>query len=88
MIGMAEIIIAKHRNGATKTIKLRYRNEYTRFENIDAQEVKENFSPEEIMNSSNFVDRGSKLNSMLASNESFVSDGAVSYDPNSNIPPF
>ena len=33
LIGMAEIIIAKHRNGATKTINLRFRQEYARFEN-------------------------------------------------------
>lgn len=33
--GMVEIIIAKHRNGETGTVKLRFRGEYTRFENID-----------------------------------------------------
>ncbi len=31
--GMAEIIIAKHRKGATDTILLNFRGEFTRFEN-------------------------------------------------------
>lgn len=33
--GLAEIIIAKHRNGATDTVKLRFRGELARFENWD-----------------------------------------------------
>ena len=31
--GMAQIIIAKHRKGATGDVLLRFRGEYTRFEN-------------------------------------------------------
>lgn len=33
--GIAEIIISKHRNGPTGTIKLRWFSEYTRFENLE-----------------------------------------------------
>ncbi|MBY5957831.1 replicative DNA helicase [Membranicola marinus] len=33
--GIAEIIVAKHRNGPTDTIKLKFIPEYTRFENLD-----------------------------------------------------
>src|SRR5690606_10225545 len=33
--GIAEIIVAKHRNGATDTVKLKFIKEYTRFENLD-----------------------------------------------------
>lgn len=33
--GIAEIIIAKHRNGPTDTVKLKFVKEYTRFENLD-----------------------------------------------------
>ena len=33
--GVAEIIIAKHRNGATGVVKLRFRGELARFENWD-----------------------------------------------------
>ncbi len=35
LLGIAEIIIAKHRNGATADIKLRFRQELARFQNID-----------------------------------------------------
>ena len=33
--GMAEFIIAKHRNGAVDTVRLRFRNEYARFQDTD-----------------------------------------------------
>lgn len=35
LIGMAEIIIAKHRNGATGDVVLRFKNEFARFQNVD-----------------------------------------------------
>ncbi|MDR2234181.1 MAG: replicative DNA helicase [Tannerella sp.] len=35
LIGMAEIIIAKHRNGATGDVRLRFKNEYAKFLNLD-----------------------------------------------------
>jgi replicative DNA helicase len=35
LIGMGEIIIAKHRNGATGDVRLRFRGELARFENPD-----------------------------------------------------
>ncbi len=34
--GLAEIILAKHRNGPTETIKLRFRSEFARFSNWDS----------------------------------------------------
>ena len=34
-IGTAELIVAKHRNGATGTVNLRFFNKITRFENLD-----------------------------------------------------
>ncbi|MBI2860669.1 MAG: replicative DNA helicase [Chloroflexi bacterium] len=37
--GEADLIVAKHRNGATGQIKLRFRHELARFENFDSQEV-------------------------------------------------
>ncbi|MCK6571191.1 replicative DNA helicase [Myxococcota bacterium] len=35
--GIAEVIIAKHRNGPVGTVKLRFFNEWTRFENLAAE---------------------------------------------------
>ncbi|MDR1556888.1 MAG: replicative DNA helicase [Tannerellaceae bacterium] len=35
LIGIAEIIIAKHRNGATGDVRLRFKSEYAKFMNID-----------------------------------------------------
>ena len=35
--GMAEIIIAKHRNGAVGDVLLRFRGEFARFQNPDAE---------------------------------------------------
>jgi replicative DNA helicase len=35
LIGLAEIIIAKHRNGATGDIRLRFKSEFAKFMNID-----------------------------------------------------
>ncbi len=34
--GIAEIIIAKHRNGALETVPLKFVNKFTRFENLDS----------------------------------------------------
>lgn len=35
LVGLAEIIIAKHRNGATGDVRLRFKNEYAKFMNIE-----------------------------------------------------
>lgn len=37
--GIAEIIVSKHRNGATGVVKLAFMNEYTRFENLADEEM-------------------------------------------------
>ena len=35
LIGLAEIIIAKHRNGATADVLLRFKSEFARFQNVE-----------------------------------------------------
>ena len=35
LVGLAEIIIAKHRNGATGDVLLRFKSEFARFQNVD-----------------------------------------------------
>ena len=37
LLGMAEIILAKHRNGALADIKLRFRNELAKFEDLEEE---------------------------------------------------
>ena len=58
--GVAEIIIAKHRNGALDDIRLRFRQEYARFEELD---VIPSFNIDgEGNNYSGMVTYGSKMN--------------------------
>lgn len=38
LLGIAEIIIAKHRNGAVGDIRLRFKSEFARFENVDEEQ--------------------------------------------------
>lgn len=51
MIGLAEIIVAKHRNGATGDITLRFKSEFARFQNLN-----EDYDVKGI----EFVSKGSK----------------------------
>ncbi|GHV47236.1 replicative DNA helicase [Bacteroidia bacterium] len=44
LIGIAEIIIAKHRNGATGDVRLRFKSEYAKFMNIDDDVAVSDFS--------------------------------------------
>ena len=63
--GIGEIIIAKHRNGALEDVKLRFKAEFAKFENLDEAEygfsVFDTFNPIEPP-VSNIITRGSKLN--------------------------
>ena len=59
--GIAEIIIAKHRNGALEDIRLRFRSELARFDELDA-EIPGDFSGSGDYNSARSVIYGSKMN--------------------------
>jgi replicative DNA helicase len=52
LIGIAEIIIAKHRNGAIGDVRLRFQKEYARFANID-KSGSDNNRPSEIQSAMN-----------------------------------
>lgn len=44
LVGLAEIIIAKHRNGATGDVRLRFKGDYAKFMNIDEDVAVREFS--------------------------------------------
>lgn len=49
--GIAEIIIAKHRNGATGDVRLRFRNELARFQNLDEGYLDGDNAPRQVFQS-------------------------------------
>jgi replicative DNA helicase len=44
LIGLAEIIVAKHRNGATGDVRLRFKSEFAKFMNVDEDVAIREFS--------------------------------------------
>ncbi|WP_026473695.1 replicative DNA helicase [Alkaliflexus imshenetskii] len=59
LIGLAEIIIAKHRNGATGDVRLRFRPEAIRFEDIEVDNYGSGFGMEPVGEAMTF---GSRMN--------------------------
>lgn len=61
--GEAEIIIAKHRNGATKDVRLKFISNFAKFADLDDASIRvdEGLEPNEDF-SSNYITRQSKLN--------------------------
>ncbi len=59
LIGLAEIIIAKHRNGAVGDVRLRFKSDYARFQNVDDEQAPLPMPEGQLlgsrMNSNNFV---------------------------------
>ncbi|MPM69978.1 Replicative DNA helicase [bioreactor metagenome] len=62
LIGMAEIIVAKHRNGPTGIATMRFDNEYARFENLDDHNTSRKRT--------NYIERTSRMNSRQSDRES------------------
>lgn len=52
LIGLAEIIIAKHRNGATGDVRLRFKGEFAKFMNVDEDVPVQEFSSSMNLNKS------------------------------------
>lgn len=62
--GLAQIIVAKHRNGATDTIWLRFRSVYAKFQNEDEAYDAGELPPMAAPMEGNSVSYGSSMNSM------------------------
>jgi replicative DNA helicase len=69
LLGIAEIIIAKHRNGATGDIRLRFRSELAKFQSL-SEEYGKSFSP----STGGSTSLDSKIN---ASEDEFEKEGSV-----------
>ena len=72
LIGMAEIIVSKHRNGATGEVRLRFRPEAIRFEDIADENFGGGFGMEEAVP----MTLGSKMNAPLPVNAPAASDNS------------
>ena len=79
---MAQFIIAKHRSGAVGDVKLRFRNQFARFENW----------VEDSDSNSNLVTVGSSINTSNNSDPfgsgGQLSGGSADISPNSDEPDF
>jgi len=64
--GIAEIIIAKHRNGALETVQLRFIDRFAKFEDLNDDGFFDSFNTDELAPSDNPYDnvitRSSKMN--------------------------
>lgn len=85
MVGMAEIIVAKHRNGPTDSVMLRFKSEYAKFADPEVR-----LSSVTPISNGNAMVVGSKMNnngahSNTATDNSFFDDSSkLSIDPNDN----
>ncbi len=85
LIGIAELIIAKHRNGALDDIRLRFRGELARFDELDMG-VSGDFPHGEDGHAPRAIIYGSKMNAPEGNGSGLEPMGAnVSFDDN---PPF
>ena len=68
--GVGEIIVAKHRNGALDSVRLRFVAQYARFENLDGFSDTESFQGSNTLSANNEFDNQStytipsKMNSL------------------------
>ena len=79
LIGVAEIILAKHRNGPTGVARMRFDNEYARFENFDDKSLRS--KPQVV----EFESKMNKMQKAEAPNFS-ASDFLRNQDTNENLP--
>jgi replicative DNA helicase len=72
LIGLAEIIVAKHRNGATGDIHLRFKSEYAKFININEDMPVRDFTSRKINGQSEDIPPA-----ITPSGDDFISAGAA-----------
>ena len=77
--GLAELIVAKHRNGAVGDVKLRFTGIFARFENWDA-------GYRAVQESLEYVQMGSKLNGNADADQSQGPKFGVGVTPSSDMP--
>lgn len=77
LVGMAEIIIAKHRNGATGDVVLRFKNEFARFQNPQDEDT--------VKNGFTYGSRLNDFNSFENSNQA-VESNSSDYEQADNLP--
>lgn len=76
--GIGEIIVAKHRNGALDSVRLKWDGQYAKFSNLDDDEGLDNFFADDDLSNQTF---SSKMNNMGQNNN----NGGGGFDPN-NVP--
>ena len=70
LIGLAEIIIAKHRNGAVGDVRLRFKSEFAKFMNVD-----DDVTIREFSSGMNRVDPAAPLPPIPPAGADFLSQG-------------
>ena len=84
LTGLAEIIIAKHRNGAVGDVWLAFKNIFVRFENINEPGINREFTSK--MNTSD--GNSNKTNPAIGNNEDFIgqAQGNILPQPSEEMP--
>lgn len=84
--GVGEIIIAKHRNGATDNVRLRFIGEFARFENLDS--FGSDFEPVmgSAMNAATDFDEVPQTNSYTIQSKMNAADDNFDFEPTNDTP--
>lgn len=84
--GVGEIIIAKHRNGALDTVRLRFVPEYARFENMESFSEESAVMPSKLNANSEFDSEGGTYT--MPSKMNSLDDDNLDFDPSGDNAPF
>lgn len=74
--GIAEIIIAKHRNGSLDTVKAKFIGKYAKFQDLEVS-TSYGDSDKNDFNNGNTITQQSKMNKEIENFDDFLSDGFV-----------